>query len=435
MFLSCVQKLIKSDIMNQNKKNTDHVWSFSKIGGNERVRIESGNDIINLEQLDQKLWTALSCPIEGLDFDQKTLELIDSDLDGKIRAPEIIHTVNWITSVLKDPNDLVKSQNELQLSAIDDSNPEGLLLLNTAKQILVNIGKPNSNSISVEDTSDTIKIFANTKFNGDGIITEESTDDADLKKEIGIIIDCIGTVQDRSGKPGINQEFVEQFYQLCSDYSNWQAKAEADSAKIMPFGDKTQNALDSLNVVKSKINDYFIRCRFVEFDPRSVEILNLQINSYENIAQKNLSLSFEEISAFPISQVNSQNKLYLEKGINPSWNLALQNFKQLVINPVLGNKEYILESEWQLLCNKFDGYTEWQSQKNGEQVEKAGLEEIRKFLRNKNKDALISLISQDLEQSDEADAIVLVDKMLRFHRHLYTLLHNFVTFTDFYNPQ
>jgi len=36
---------------------------------------------MNLDQLDQKLWVALACPITGLEFDIKTASLIDTDKD------------------------------------------------------------------------------------------------------------------------------------------------------------------------------------------------------------------------------------------------------------------------------------------------------------------------------------------------------------------
>ena len=42
------------------------------------------------DTLDLKLWAALSCPTRGLDFDEKTMDLIDADDDGRVRAPELI---------------------------------------------------------------------------------------------------------------------------------------------------------------------------------------------------------------------------------------------------------------------------------------------------------------------------------------------------------
>ena len=121
-------------------KQTNHTWSFSTIGGVKRVNIESGADLLNLEKLDPKLWTALSCPVNGLEIDKKTLQLIDLDNDGQIRVPEIINAVNWITSILKDPNDLLKQSDAFSLSSINSQTDLGRTLLESAKVILKNLG-------------------------------------------------------------------------------------------------------------------------------------------------------------------------------------------------------------------------------------------------------------------------------------------------------
>ena len=83
-------------------------WTFTSVGGTVRVKITSGADIAHLGELDRKLWTVLSCPAKNLEFDQKTLELIDVDHDGNIRVDEVIATAEWLTGVLKDP-DLLNS--------------------------------------------------------------------------------------------------------------------------------------------------------------------------------------------------------------------------------------------------------------------------------------------------------------------------------------
>ena len=83
-------------------------WSFCSLGGVTRVKISSGEDIAHLGELDQKLWTVLSCPVDGLYFDKKTLTLLDTDKDGKIRVYEVVAAAEWITSVLKDKDLLLK---------------------------------------------------------------------------------------------------------------------------------------------------------------------------------------------------------------------------------------------------------------------------------------------------------------------------------------
>src|SRR5690349_18263407 len=113
----------------------NHPWTFFRAGGFDQVRLDNGHDFMALDQLDQKLWVALACPATGLEFDPKTLALVDTDNDGRIRAPEVIAASKWAGACLKNPHDLLKSSPELPLSAISDATPEGKQLLASGKQI------------------------------------------------------------------------------------------------------------------------------------------------------------------------------------------------------------------------------------------------------------------------------------------------------------
>ena len=113
-------------------ENGNHIWQFSRVGGVNRVNLNSGMDLVSLENLDQKLWTALSCPVYGLEIDPKTLELIDTDHDDRIRVPEVIAAVNWITSIINNPDDIILQKKSFPLSAINDQTEEGKILLASA---------------------------------------------------------------------------------------------------------------------------------------------------------------------------------------------------------------------------------------------------------------------------------------------------------------
>ena len=78
--------------MAKKPKQNGYKWTFSSVGGTVRVKISSGADIAHLGELDRKLWTVLSCPVQGLEFDTKTLAMIDTNADGKIRVDEVIAT-------------------------------------------------------------------------------------------------------------------------------------------------------------------------------------------------------------------------------------------------------------------------------------------------------------------------------------------------------
>lgn len=95
-------------------------WTYATIGGTTRVKIQSGEDIRHLGELDEKLWTVLSCPVAGLEISEESLNLVDLSQDGKIHVQEVVATADWLCSVLKDPQVLIKGGNELKVSDIAD---------------------------------------------------------------------------------------------------------------------------------------------------------------------------------------------------------------------------------------------------------------------------------------------------------------------------
>ena len=288
--------------------SANHIWKFFRAGGFDQVKLETGEDLMSLDQLDQKLWVALACPTTGLEFDAKTLAMIDSDKDGRIRVPELIAAVKWAGNCLKNPNDLLKSSPDLRLEAINDATPEGKQLLDSARHILVSLGKPDAKSISLEDTADTSRIFAQNLYNGDGIVPVDSARDDATKGLIADIIACLGSETDRSGKPGINQAKVDQFFAEAQAFSDWHKKAETDPT-IRPLNGGTDLAAATFKVMKPKIDDYFARCRLAAFDPRALNALNREEKEYLALAAKDLTITSAEIAGFPLAQIGAAKPL------------------------------------------------------------------------------------------------------------------------------
>ena len=117
------------------KKDNGYQWDFCSVGGVTRVAIRGGEDIAHLPELDQKLWTVLSCPTSGFEFDETTLRLMDADRDGKIHVSDVTAAATWLTSVLKNPDDLLKGESSIALEVIAE-NDEGGALLEAAGQSL-----------------------------------------------------------------------------------------------------------------------------------------------------------------------------------------------------------------------------------------------------------------------------------------------------------
>ncbi len=415
--------------------SSTHVWKFFRAGGFDQVRFETGADLVNLPSLDQKLWAALSCPTRGLELDPKTLDLLDLDKDGRIRVPEILAAVTWGCAMVKNPDVLLRSGEQLELNAINDSHPEGKALLASAKQILVNLGKKDATSISVDDASDTAKIFAQTQFNGDGVIPAEAAEDAPTKALIADIIACLGAENDRSARPGVSQAKVDQFFADATAYSEWNKKSETDAANILPLGDKTADALGAFKAVKGKVDDFFTRCRLAAFDPRSLAAVNRSEAEYVALATKEMSSSAAEVAGFPIASIAAGKALPLRDGINPAWTAALAKFNVEVVSPLLGEQASLTEAGWAAIASKLAPYEAWVGAKAGGSVEKLGLPRVREILAGNGKETLTALIAKDKTLEAEANSIAGVEKLARLQRDLRQLLVNFVSFEDFYSRE
>ena len=408
-----------------------HSWHFFRAGGFDQVLLESGRDLLALETLDQKLWVALSCPVQGVEFDRRTLELIDTDQDGHIRAPEVLAALAWAGARLRNPDTLLGKEEGLPLAAIDDATDEGRRVLASARTILDYLGKGDADLVTVEDTCDSGKIFAETRFNGDGVVTAASTDDAALKGWIAAIIDCYGGEPDRSGEPGITIPKVEQFTAETAAWLAWQAEADQEPS-IRSLGADREGILELWSAIKDKIDDYFLRCRLAAYDERAVVTLNGPEADLQSLAGKNLAESGDAIAALPLSAVNAAQTLDLGHGINPAWGELIDRFTQEIVHPLLGDVRRLTATEWGAIKARFAPAETWWKSRVDTPVAKLGTELLRTWDEGDVETGLRKLIDEDLALQEAAEAIVEVERLTRYCRDLYPLVNNFVSFRDFY---
>ena len=408
------------------KGNQKYKWNFENIGGCSRVRIASGQDIAHLDELDIKMWTVLSCPTKGLEIDEKSLKYMDRDADGKIRVNDVISVSKWMIGALKNPDLLLEGKDWVDIAEIDVENEVGLKLSKAAKQILANLGK-EGDKISLADTADSAAIFAKTRYNGDGVITVTSTDDAAEREVIAAAVASTGGIMDRSGEMGVNAAQLEAFYTELKAYSDWRA-AEVEA----PFADKTDAVIAAYQALDAKMKDYFMRSRLAAFSPDSTSALDVQTSRIEAISAENLSAKEEEIAAYPIARITGKEELDLTAAINPAWAAPFNVVKEAAIE---ADKKILTEAEWAAIGAKFAAYTAWKAAKAGASVEKLGVEKVNEMLQQDKKQALLDIVAQDLALKEEAENIEMVDMFLHLLRDFYRLLRNFITFNDFYKKE
>ena len=406
-------------------EKTPYNWTFTSVGGTVRVKITSGADIAHLGELDRKLWSVLSCPAKSLEFDQKTLDLIDTDHDGNIRVDEVVANAEWLTGILKNPDLLLTRGTEIPFDAFNTENPEGAKLLSSAKQILTNLGL-EKDSIAIEDTADLTKVFANSKFNGDGVITAASPDNEALAALVTTITEVIGKAPDRSGVDGVTADHIEAFYTALADYAAWK---DAGTGEVLPYGDKTADALAAVNALKDKVADFFMRCKLIGFDKAIAPAVDVKVDKISTI-EGNLADAGSAIGEEPLAKPAADGILPLN-AVNPAWKGAIEGMRALVLD---AKKDTLTEAEWNEIVGKFAPYIAWMDAKKGAEVEGLGIDKVKELLKADQKGALLQLIDADKALEEEALSIEAVDKLLHLYHNFYDFLNNYVVFADFYDP-
>ena len=281
-----------------------HTFRFFRAGGFDQVRIDTAADLLALKELDQKLWVALSCPVKGIEFDTRTLALIDSDNDGHIRAPELLAAIDWAAARLNEPELLAQQLDGVPLTAIRNDEV-GAPLIAAAKGLL-------------EEGQSVISVYA------------ASAAEAEYSARA---------------------------------LAAWEAAGSA----AKPLGDATEAACAALADVRDKLNDFFVRCRLAAFDTRAGDALNASDDALKSLGAAALSSAHADIAALPLARVDAGATVPLgaaiDSGINPAWASRMATFREAAVVPLLGARAALTESDWLALQDQLAGFSAWQAAK------------------------------------------------------------------------
>ena len=277
-------------------------WQYCSLGGVTRVKISTGEDIAHLHELDQTMWTVLSCPVKGLELEERTLHLLDSDNDGKIRVDEVTAASQWLCQVLRDPNKLIEAPDMLNLSDLNRDSEEGAKLYANAQEVLALMGE-SSETLSLTQLNDFLK------------------------------------AHDK---------------QLADDL---EAAAKSSEGVEAPYGDNTADAVAAVAALRDKMADFYMRCRFVQFHSESTAALDVDIEKIAALSQSNIATGTDEISKYPISRPLANAVMPINEGVNPAWLGAVAKVKSLVLDVDYPGKESVSEAEWKAIEAKIDAYT------------------------------------------------------------------------------
>lgn len=409
-------------------------WKFFRSGGVDQVHLTRGEELVRLGELDQKLWVALACPTQGVEFDARTLEFLDADHDRRVRASELIAAARWVGQVLSEVEELARRSDVLPLSAIATSNDEGALLKKTARELLESLGKHDATAISLQDTVDAIAHFDQQAANGDGVVPPSASSDPDVQSLIADIVRCTPDAPvDRSSEPGVDRESVETFFTSLTERLRW--IDEGRSEDVLSLGDATPGAFRALEAVREKIDDYFARARLAAYDERAAAVVNRTQDAYLEATREALTAGADALIDFPLARVEPGRPLPLVEGINPAWTDALHTFRRLAVEPLFGDLDTLSDTEWSELKARLTPMRNWKSAEPATHLGALSEQRLREISEGEGRAQLEALLAADEARAPQANAIARVEKLIRFNAHLLDLANNFVAFQTFYRRQ
>lgn len=416
-----------------------HRWRFQRAGGYDHVCLDTGADLVALATLDQKLWAALACPTRGVEFDARTLDLIDSDADGRIRAPELLAALDWALVRLGDPDALLAADAALPLTAIDtghvDGDDSGRLIHACACEVLRQIGRADAAAIALEDVADTHRLYAAIPFNGDGVVTEAAAgDDETLRAALRDVLHVGGGTPDRSGIDGIDAAGLDRCFAALDALAAW--RDDGSRGPVRPLGADTAAAAEALAAVQAKIDDHFLRCRLAAWDAELLDALHHDAGERTLAEALKPVRDAESLAALPLCRAAPGGALVLDAALNPAWHGRLQALRTQVLQPLYGETGVLDETRWEALKARFAPWYAWQGAQphDGPAARLAALPDaaLARLRDAQVRAGLRALVERDLALAGQFAALAALERLIRYRRDLHRLLDNFVSFRDFY---
>ena len=222
----------------------DYKWTYASLGGATRVKIQSGEDIRHLGELDEKLWTVLSCPTVGLEIDETSLKLIDTDNDGKLHVQEVIKTADWLCATLTNPDVLLEGEAQLKVADIADESIRAVAeKIATDGVVTLDAVRAAIGAVAVETQA-----VPEAPYSGEVTAAYKACKDAYAQYFATVRMQALGlaTLPADAAVPGMTEEAFGEMGKKIADYEAEKAAVEGANAKLLADAQAQYRPLEKL---------------------------------------------------------------------------------------------------------------------------------------------------------------------------------------------
>lgn len=372
-------------------------WKFRSFAGVLQVVLESEEDILHLRELDLKLWSVLAMPVRGVFVKKETLEALDSDNDGFIRANEILNALDFLSSSLFSLAEVMREGSSVSLENIKD---EEILL--AARNILENGSEKSVDSSRLPE------------------ITTLLTKKNDYTPSSLRFLIC-RMIKEKKGKDEILDEIEKLRTSLLTAKKAFRGNFKATLQSVLA-------ARKAFLAVEKKIDDFFLRERLFHYAPEAKNSLSDFKYDFKELKNSLLSEESASLKALPLSFSKDGGRLSLLSSINPAWQREMRTFYEKFVVPLRGETESVSEEEWKILKEKaaslkeiFEEAATYDLSKEDEGIFAASEDEISEKIEREKKEA------------KQRESLEKLKKLLLFRRDFFMVLKNYVNFEEFYS--
>jgi hypothetical protein len=361
------------------------------------------------------------------------MDLINRDGSGRVNTQEIRGAVRWLLTMLKDVTFPETPGDPLKLETIRTESPEGKRLVSSAREVLTSLGDTAGAEVSLQQVREFLAQMKEKPLNGDGIVVPAAAD-GDVRQLIEDVLDCTGSTEDASGKPGIDEPQLDAFMAAVRGLLEWRAAGSGVNAdSLVPFGAQTPEIYGHYAAIESEVNAFFDACRLVQYDGKAA-------GHFETAALGDVKAMDREgmdgwLRERPLAGINAEGRLPLLRGqVNPFYAEKIENLRNEVLPHVLDAiPDDIGESSWLAVGDALKPYGDYIRSKQGANVEKLSPERLKTYCDGALADLVRKLIEEDRRISEVRAGVLMLEQLLLYRGHLLRLANNFVSFSELYD--
>ncbi len=403
---------------------------YSRIGGNYQLLTDNFDHLKSILELDEAFW-ALNCiDINSLRMDRRFLSFMDANNDGKIRTDEIREAVTFLLTHLKDGSGFENASDVLDLNHIA---PEaGAPMLESAKLILKNLGKPEETKLTLAELRNDKAIRSRSYNNGDGVVTSDAEQSDEINARIALIMQTAGSADDVSGLKGVNLALLDKFTAEVTAFQKWDDAIKNDDGTLLCFGENTPAVYAEYLLVKEDIDNFFLNSETLEFF--SVEP--------ERVAKKDLAADVrapQEVRAMLEKSVlalpRTDRTLDLNDKLNPLLRDKVHGFFALAEAAALLQDGKLTAEEWNSFKSRLAPYDQWNKAKPAFAGTYAAVERqlLDSAINDSTMEELKTACTNDLNAGTALAGIDALHKLMLYQRYLKELLNNFVSLSSLFS--